>query len=215
MPIQNAIYKVKREVEITLPYTSYKPRSNEKCPLIIYLHGVGERGTSPDVLRDFGPNTYIAQNEDFPFVVVSPQCPPDSFWTNESFALETFLSHLLRTFNIDENRVYLTGNSMGGYGVWNWAAARPHHWAAIAPICGGGIPWMARRYLTQTPIWAFHGEVDEAVDIEESRRMVDAVQQAGGNAKLTSYPGVGHDSWSQTYLDPSLYEWFLSYQREV
>lgn len=217
MPIQNAAFKISKEVSIQLPYTSYKPRGQEEpYPLILYLHGVGERGTNPDILHQFGPNTYAAQQgENFPFVLVSPQCPPDSFWVNELLALDEFLAHLLRTFNIDPDRVYLTGNSMGGYGVWQWAAAKPHHWAAIAPICGGGAPWMAARFLTDIPVWAFHGDADDAVDIGESERMVAAVQRGGGDARLTIYEGVGHDSWTQTYLNPALYEWFLSHERKL
>ena len=134
---------------------------------------------------------------------------------NEILALEAFLAHLLRTFSVDPDQVYLTGNSMGGYGVWQWAATQPQHWAAIAPICGGGAPWVAERYLSDVPVWAFHGDMDEAVDIGESERMVAAVRRGGGDAKLTVYEGCGHDSWTQTYLNPDLYRWFLSHRRKA
>jgi len=198
--------------KIDLPYLLYTPDSVNPCPLIIYLHGSGERGTNPDVLHQYGPNTYLVGEADFPFVVASPQCPQDSRWTMEITALETLLKHLLGSMNIDPTRVYLTGNSMGGYGTWCWAATHPQHVTAIAPICGGGSPWM-RRTLTHTPIWAFHGDADKIVELGESQRMVNWINAEGGHAELTVYPGVDHDSWSQTYLNPQLYAWFLQYQK--
>ena len=212
MSLQEHHFQTELTHNVNLPYLLFKPSTPAPHPLIIYLHGVGERGSDLSLLDGYGPNTYALKQPDFPFMVVSPQCPAESFWNIEVHALEAMLSFMLQQYDIDPTRVYLTGNSMGGYGTWNWAVGKASLFAAIAPICGGGIPWMT-RFMADLPVWAFHGDADEAVDIGESVRMVEAVKHNGGDAKLTVYPGVAHDSWTQTYLNPDLYTWFLSHQR--
>ena len=123
-------------------------------------------------------------------------------------------------YKVDTNRVYLTGLSMGGFGAWNLSLKFPERFAAVAPICGGGNPYYpialtARRKaaLKSLPFWAFHGDKDDSVAIEESERMVNALKKFGCEVKFTVYPGVGHDSWTQTYGNPQLYEWFLEHER--
>lgn len=212
MTLTSRVFQHTLTQNISLPMTVFTPRTPPPHPLIIYLHGSGERGSDPQVLHTYGPNTYAQQNADFPFMVVSPQCPKNEFWISQIHALEVLLAHLLQNHPIDPQRVYLTGNSMGGYGAWAWGAYRPQHFAAMIPICGGGVPWTARA-LVQVPVWAFHGDADETVDIGESARMVNALNRAGGSAELTIYPGVGHDSWSQTYLNPQIYTWLLNHKR--
>ena len=113
---------------------------------------------------------------------------------------------------MDTRRIYLTGLSMGGYGTWATATRYPDRFAAIAPICGGGEVLLA-NLLKDTPIWAFHGDADTVVPLSKSQEMVEAVNRSGGNAKLTIYPGVNHDSWTQTYNNDALYEWFLSHSK--
>ena len=112
----------------------------------------------------------------------------------------------------DPDRVYLTGLSMGGFGTWETATEYPERFAAIAPICGGGRPYTAAR-LKKLPTWVFHGEKDPVVPIKRSEEMVDALKKAGGDVKFTRYPEAGHDSWTETYNNPELYEWFLKHQR--
>ncbi|RKY05749.1 MAG: hypothetical protein DRP66_10235 [Planctomycetota bacterium] len=114
---------------------------------------------------------------------------------------------------VDESRIYLTGLSMGGYGSWSLGCDHPERFAAIAPICGGGEPFFARK-LKNTPIWAFHGGKDNTVPLKKSEDMVIAVKKAGGDAKLTVYPQAGHDSWTETYNNPEFYEWFLKHSKQ-
>ena len=119
--------------------------------------------------------------------------------------------HLAAKDYVDPNRIYVTGLSMGGFGTWSLASFAPHKFAAIVPICGGGERWYARQ-LSHLPIWAFHGTADQAVPVERTKDMIEALKRTGGEPKLTLYEGVGHDSWTQTYENPKLYEWLLSHK---
>ena len=125
----------------------------------------------------------------------------------------TLIDEITEKYDVDESRVYLTGLSMGGYGTWTVAATFPDRFAAIAPICGEGTPVIAYK-LKETPVWAFHGDEDPTVDPDGSRKMVDRVNETGGNAKLTMYEGVAHDSWTETYENDELYDWFLQHRKE-
>ncbi|MEM0967958.1 MAG: prolyl oligopeptidase family serine peptidase [Verrucomicrobiota bacterium] len=188
--------------------------SSEAWPLIVYLHGSSRRGRDIEEVKANGLPPLLDAKRDFPFVVASPQAlsgfPWQSCWRPDDLIL--MLDHLLAEYHIDPQRVYLTGLSMGGYGTWACLAKHSGRFAAAAPICGGGDPDWARA-IGGVPIWAFHGEADRVVPIERSREMVEAIQEVGGNARLTSYPNVGHDSYTQTYANPRLYQWFLSHRR--
>jgi predicted peptidase len=188
----------------------YDPAGERQWPLVVFLHGAGERGDEIEKVKTHGPPKLAAQGEHFPFIIVSPQCPSEQWW--EISDLNLLLDDLLARYPVDRDRVYLTGLSMGGFGTWEWAARNPERFAAVAPICGGGRKWWARS-LKAVPIWAFHGAKDQLVPLEHSQEMVDAVKLAGGDARLTIYPDAGHDSWSMTYTDPELYQWLLSHQR--
>ena len=192
---------------------SPKKRSG-KTPLILFLHGMGERGSDVNKIKKHGPTKFLQKNNDFNFIVVSPQCTKDEkgkgWWNSNDLTL--LLDFIKKKYNIDEKRIYLTGLSMGGFGSWALAAHTPKTFAAVAPICGGGSPNNAKKY-GKLPIWAFHGDKDTVVKLEKSKVMVDAVKKAGGNAKLTIYPGVKHNSWTQTYNNAELYKWFLSHSR--
>jgi len=203
--------------QVSLPYLLYRPPEYDlrrAWPLVLFLHGRGERGTDLARVPLHGLPKLIAAGQHFPFVVASPQCPPDSYWPEQLDALEALLDHLTATLKIKTRQVYVTGLSMGGFGTWYLAARCPQRIAAIAPVCGGGLPWMADR-LKDVPVWAFHGSKDSVVHPRESRVMVQAVRQAGGKARLTIYQGVGHDSWTQTYANPKLYTWLLRHKRSV
>ena len=200
---------VKHNHWVYLP-EDYNQKSSH--PLLLFLHGAGERGEDQlDRVLVHGPPKLIAQGKHFPFIVVSPQCKTGGWW--EAAELRELVDHLESTYKIDPQRLYVTGLSMGGFGTWSMALHEPTRYAAIAPICGGGNA-IAVKYISpiQTPIWAFHGDSDNAVPLSESEEMVEAVQQRGGKAKLTVYPNVGHDSWTQTYDNPKLYEWLESHQ---
>lgn len=180
-------------------------------PTILFLHGAGERGSNLENVKRHGVAKIVEEQPNFPFIVISPQCPPSENWSVE--LLSNLLDEAISAYPIDPNRVYLTGLSMGGYGTWNLAAAAPHRFAALAPVCGGGNP-MAARKLKNLPVWAFHGARDNVVPLRESELMVSALKTYGGNVKLTVYPEAEHDSWTQTYNNPQLYEWFLQHRRQ-
>ncbi|MDG2123820.1 MAG: prolyl oligopeptidase family serine peptidase [Verrucomicrobiales bacterium] len=193
----------------------YKQASEDKpMPLIIYLHGSSRRGRNVEEVKANGLAPLMDERDDFEFAVASPQAlskyPWQRCWQPDDLIL--LLDHLLTNYHIDSKRVYLTGLSMGGYGTWAAISKHPDRFAAAAPICGGGDPSLAES-IGKLPVWAFHGDADGVVPIERSREMVGTIKAAGGNAKLTAYPGVGHDSYTRTYANPKLYGWFLDHQR--
>lgn len=190
----------------------YAASPGERWPLILFLHGAGERGDDLELVKIHGIAKIVETQPDFPFVCVSPQCPADTLWSHHIVALKGLLDEILPRYAVDPQRVYLTGMSMGGFGTWSLGTAYANDFAAIAPICGGGSPfWVAA--LKDVPVWAFHGADDPIVPVEQSQRMVEALRASGGNAKLTVYPGVEHDSWTRTYENPALYDWFLQHRR--
>ncbi|WP_309119278.1 prolyl oligopeptidase family serine peptidase [Paenibacillus sp.] len=188
----------------------YGQDNKRKWPLVLFLHGAGERGDDIQKVKVHGIPKIADNDPSLPFIAVSPQCAEDSFWNAEKDALLALLDEITTSFNVDEKRVYLTGLSMGGYGTWDLASSHPEKFAAIVPICGGGNPNRVQA-LVNTPVWAFHGAKDNVVRLEESENMVNALQACGGNVKLTVYPEAGHDSWTETYANPELYSWLLSH----
>jgi predicted peptidase len=184
--------------------------SREKFPLLIFLHGAGERGEDISKVLIHGPLKEIGKGRDLPFVVAAPQCPENQGW--DAVTLDGLFQHLVRRYRIDLDRVYLTGLSMGGYGTWDWATRHPNRFAAIAPICGGGNPNRAGR-IAHLPIWNTHGDADQAVPIAQSIRMIDAVRAAGGKPRFDIIQGGGHDVWTDLYAGNDLYAWFLTQRR--
>ncbi len=201
-------------VKVELNYLLYLPpdydRKN-KWPLLLFLHGAGERGEKLSLVKRHGPPKLIAQGKDFPFVVVSPQCPKGRWW--EPFELTVLLDHIVANYKIDEERMYVTGLSMGGFGTWALAAYTPDRFAALVPICGGGEPLWAAR-LKHLPVWVFHGAKDRVVPPSRSEQMVKALQAVGAAVRFTLYPDAGHDAWSETYNNSELYQWLLRQKRK-
>lgn len=187
-------------------------QKKQRWPMILFLHGAGERGNDLNLVKKHGPPRIVEQRKDFPFIVISPQCPAGDWWTEENEVLINLLDDVVARCNVDAERIYLTGLSMGGFGTWTLASAYPDRFAAIAPICGGGKVFMADK-LKDVPIWAFHGAKDNVVPLKESEEMVNAVKARGGDAKLTVYPDAGHDSWTETYNNQQLYDWFLQHRK--
>lgn len=186
----------------------------DPVPLVLFLHGAGERGEDLDKVKAHGPPKMIEQGHAFEAIVVSPQCPADSWWSYETGMLLALLDKIESQYNVDPKRIYLTGISMGGYGTFALAAHAPKRFAAAVPICGGGERYAAWR-LTQLPMWVFHGEDDNVVPAEESKRLVDIIQKDGGkHVKLTLYPGVGHNSWDRAYADEAMWKWLFEQQRK-
>ena len=195
-----------------LDYVWRKPQDFEegkKFPLVIYLHGAGGRGRDINLIytHPFFKET-AAHLKDA--VCVAPQCYADT-WFNIFEQLQEFVEYCISWECVDSTRVYLVGASMGGYGTWQLAMSRPELFAGIIPICGGGMYWNAAR-LKNMGVWAFHGDKDEAVFCEESKKMVDAVLANGGEAKFTVYKDGLHDAWTETFRNAQVWEWLLSHK---
>ena len=189
--------------------------SQKDWPFMLFLHGAGERGNDLSKVELHGPPKLIAkEKKEFPFIIVSPQCPEDDWWASDHQidVLNYLLDDIVSQYRVDAQRIYVTGLSMGGFGTWRLAALYPDRFAAIAPICGGGNPEDAER-LANLPVWVFHGAQDKTVPVEKSEEMVAALKKVGGNVKFTVYPEAGHDSWTETYNNPDLYDWFLKHKR--
>lgn len=203
----------------------------EKFPLVLFLHGAGERGGDNEKQLAYLP-TWLAEPEArrrHPCFVLAPQCRAGGFWspitwwdrsggpqrpepTTDLAAAVAALDAVTRTEAVDPGRVYLAGLSMGGYGAWDLAARMPERFAAMVPVCGGGDEATAPR-LTALPIWCFHGAADDVVPVERSRSMVAAVRAAGGRPRYTELEGVGHDSWTPAFRDPATLEWLFRQER--
>ena len=183
---------------------------DDKRPALIFLHGAGTRGNDMEKLRDNVFFELIEKHQNFPFVIFAPLCTENT-WFDLFEHLKELVKTIAKLSYVDEKRIYLTGNSMGGYGTWQLAMSMPEYFAAIAPVCGGGMYWNAWR-LANLPVWAFHGEKDGCVLPEESKKMIDIAKQAGTEARLTLYPEAGHDAWTPTYSNPEVFEWMLSHE---
>lgn len=219
-----------------LNYLLYLPKyfqqnESKKWPLILFLHGAGERGNNLDLVKLHGVSKIVENRDYFPFIVVSPQCSANSYWVNELDTLSGLLDEIVQEYPVDNSRIYLTGLSMGGIGAWHLAIENPKRFAALAPVCGAlSLPKFRQeefQYSTTSkelfaklsrlkdlPVWAFHGDNDEVVPMEETKKIIEILTRNNGEAKLTIYEGVGHDSWTETYENEELYTWFLENGRK-
>lgn len=182
---------------------------DKKYPVILLLHGAGTRSDNTEKLRGGVYFEYTRALPDFPFLTVAPLCSEET-WFDMMAELKGLVRHVAALPFVDARRIYAMGASMGGYGVWQLAMSMPQSFAAIVPVCGGGMYWNAAR-LKDVPVWAFHGAKDKTVLVEESIKMVEKVNAAGGNAKLTIYPERRHDAWTDTYTNPEVYNWLLEH----
>ncbi|HZZ42553.1 MAG TPA: dienelactone hydrolase family protein [Tepidisphaeraceae bacterium] len=198
---------------VSYQYLLYLPPNynpHQSYPLVLFLHGVGERGTDVSKVAAWGPPKLIAAGQQFNFILAAPQCPDHQWWHIDD--LEVLLSSLLHDYpNIDHSRLYLTGLSMGGCATYDWILRDPHTFAAAAPICGSSNPTQVHYTSPLTPIWAFHGEADPVIPPDGSRLMVAAYLHDHAEAKLTLYPHLGHNAWTPAYNTPELYTWLLSH----
>lgn len=205
---------------VSLPYVLYLPDdydSRDEWPLVIFLHGAGERGNDLQALRTQGLPKKLDAGDDLPFVVIAPQCPLENWWMSYLSTLKLLVEQTASTHKIDPTRWYITGLSMGGAGTWDMTTTYPDLFAAAAPICGFGghlfnYPARVER-IKHLPVWTFHGDTDSIVPISATQQLVDALEGFGGNVKFTIYPDVDHDSWTQTYANSDLYTWFLQHKK--
>jgi predicted peptidase len=214
----------------------YSPK--KKYPVILFLHGAGERGNDNQAQLTWGADLFLdsMNRAKFPAIVIFPQCPTDSAWSDLKFtntkdslgglAIRTdkpsnttqrlvlsFLDTLIAHGGVDRSRVYIGGLSMGGFGTFEFLWRRPDLFAAAFPICGGGDPATVSMYRKKLPIWIFHGDADPVVPILYSRRMFAALKAGGAKAKMTEYPGVGHDSWRFAFVEPDLLPWLFAQKK--
>lgn len=211
--------------------TRYDAAPDHRWPLLLFLHGAGERGDDIQRLTRHGPPKLLhppaaltdaekiaaaalAEN----FLVIAPQCPAGRIWDEE--ALLALLDDATARLRIDPDRVYVTGLSMGGYGTWSLLARAPERFVAVVPICGGGrtidffVSGGSKSPYRNVAVWAFHGAKDPIVPVLESQNMIAACRRAGmKNLELTLYPEAAHDSWTETYADARLYAWLLQQRR--
>ena len=225
---QAAVYENENGV---LPYRYYQPQQKimelKRLPLVIFLHGAGERGNDNEKQL-----THVAEiftdpetQEQFPAYVIAPQCAENHRWVEVDWNLTEhdmprniskyagltmdLVDWMIEGLPIDTNRIYITGLSMGGYATWDLIARFPDKFAAAVPVCGGGDVKQASK-ISHIPIWAFHGAKDKVVVPERSRSMVKAIKAAGGNPKYTEYPKLGHFSWDAAYGETELLPWLFS-----
>jgi predicted peptidase len=208
----------------TMPYRLFIPAgydAQKKYPLIMWLHGAG--GMGRDNLRQIsgdqipGTRTWTTPDHQarYPAFVLVPQSQGDWADVNrdrlgDSLALAVrILDVLTSEFSIDPRRLYVAGQSNGGYGVWDLITKRPELFAAAVPVCGGGDPARATRIVT-VPVWAFHGAADTNIPVTASRQMVAAIRKAGGHPRYTEYPGAGHDIWTRALAEPGLIDWLFA-----
>ena len=195
-----------------IQYLLALPENADKGPLptVLFLHGAGSRGTELSVLKEKTISEYYRSHRPG-FVLIEPLCSADS-WFDIFEQLLDFTAYIRSLDFVDKNRLSVTGNSMGGYACWQLAMSRPDWFCAAAPVCGGGMYWNAGK-LKKLPVWAFHGALDCVVLPEESVKMTDAVNAAGGSARLTIYPDCAHDSWEPAYRDEELYRFLCTNDR--
>lgn len=219
---------------LALPYRLLKPKDydpNKRYPLVVFLHGAGERGDDNQSQLKWGVGLFgePANRDKFPCFVVAPQCPAGKQWVNvpwgddsevqpvepsESMRLAMGLvDSVQKQYGIDDKRLYITGMSMGGFGTWDAITRWPDRFAAAVPVCGGGDNKQAAK-IAHLPLWAFHGALDTVVKTHRSRDMIAAMKEAGGNPKYTEYPAVGHDSWARAYVDPEFLPWLFAQSRK-
>ncbi|NNE30593.1 MAG: phospholipase [Saprospiraceae bacterium] len=184
-----------------------------KYPLMIFLHGAGERGNDLERVKKHGPPKLVEKNKDFEFYLISPQCPEKERW--DPRRVRALIKKTVKKHPIDKSRIYLTGLSMGGFGTWSTSIEYPDLFAAIVPICGGQKEDAQHvDLISHIPVWAFHGEKDKIVPEENTATIIEALKKVNDQVTYTMYPGVYHDSWTQTYNNSELYSWLLSHRKK-
>ncbi len=225
---------------VTYRYQVYVPAewtAKQKWPVVLSLHGSGERGNDGVFSTENGIGRAIRRNaKAFPFVVVFPQCPNSAYWVDKAMQEMAMvaLEAAIKEFGGDRQRVYVTGLSMGGYGTWEMAMRYPKYFAAIAPVCGAlrgstMLPDLhsrqadldaedpyaaAAKKIGNVPVWIFHGAKDPVIPVEESRRMAEALKAAGGNVRYNEYPDATHNAWDRAYAEPEFVKWMLAQKRK-
>ena len=228
-PVSGKMIKVFPQDKNLLPYWLYLPQdygnTEKKYPVVLFLHGLGERGDTLNAVAKHGITKEIKKGKHFPFIMIAPQCANDgsrqnkeaqSFWWRDGpiHKVKNILDfEIKRLKRVDEERVSITGLSMGGFGSYRMAHLYPSIFAAVAPICGHGNSFLDKKEVAHIPFWAFHGDKDNVIKLADQQKTVDAMKKAGVQIKFTIYEGVGHNSWSRAYANPEIYKWLLDQKR--
>lgn len=211
-----ALAQPREKARQTYDYLLYLPKdynaNKKEYPLMIYLHGGGQRGQDSAKLNAYGPHKLIKEGRHFDFIIVSPQCPEGKYWSTDNW-FEPLYAELLSKYRVDKKRVYLTGISMGGYGTWQTAVAYPNTFAAILPLCGGCDDSTRICTIRQVPVWTFHGTADNLIPIGVTERLVKQLEGCEGNVTFTKLEGAGHDI-ETVYERQDVYDWLLSQDRK-
>lgn len=221
----------------TLPYRYLKPEmeENQKLPLVIILHGAGERGSDNEMQLAHGGKLFSDSLSEYPVLVIFPQCDLNSYWPNVTITetetgrdfqfepdllpnsplhlVDLMIDSLIQSGSVDANRIYVGGLSMGGMGTYALVTANPALFAAAFVICGSGNTEMASRYARNTPFWIFHGTLDDVVPVEHAYAMNTALVDGGGNPILTIYPEANHNSWDSAFAEPKLLKWLFAHNK--
>lgn len=199
--------KARKKYEYLLYLPKQYKADNEAYPLVIYLHGGGQKGNDLNKLKTYGLPQLVDQGREFNFIIASPQCPDDKFWSTDNW-FDSLYAELTTKYRVDQKRIYLTGISMGGYGTWQTAIAYPDKFAAIVPLCGGCDDSTQVCLIRQVPVWTFHGTADDLIPIIETERLVNRLNQCDGKVKFTRLPSEGHGI-QYLYENNAIYDWML------
>jgi predicted peptidase len=213
VPLKNK-FAGKFTTEVKLDFLTYLPEnfdSTKEYPLILFLHGSGERGNDIEKVRLQALPKEIEKGRKLPAIVIAPQCPENQRW--KTFELAALLDHVGSLYKVDKSAVYVTGLSMGGSGTWRFAAEFPERVAAIIPMCAYAEPHAAYQ-IADIPVWVFHGTADDVTPVDGSERMVKKLQEIGGNVKFTKYEGANHGIWERTYANDEIYTWLFSQRKK-
>lgn len=212
---KNKNFEKEISVKLKLKYLLHTPidyDEKEEWPLIVFLHGAGERGDDLELVKTHAIPKFLDEREEFPFIVVSPQCPKDTWWNAHFEDLYYLIQEIKENYKVDTKRIYLTGLSMGGFGTWDLASKYPEEFAAIIPVCGGTMNIFEIPKLKNTAVWAFHGDEDRTVPIKRTQEVVDVLKKYNSNVNFTIYKGVGHDSHVRAYKE-DIYMWLLKHKK--
>lgn len=242
---QNELYMKKEFTGVdgsVLPYRILYPEAMEpgaKYPVILFLHGAGERGSDNEKQLVHGSSLFLEENnrQKYSAIVIFPQCPEDDKWVDQYVIgtrrmgkdsvpadhytpsasmqlVRELMEEILQKEEVDRESVYIMGLSMGAFGIFDLLHRQPDWFAAAVPICGGGDTSLTEKYARQLPFWVFHGTEDSVVPVEASRMMVSALVEAGTTLRYTEYPGVDHNSWDWAFAEEDLLPWLFSNKRK-
>jgi predicted peptidase len=232
LPLEPLVFKDKDGRQ--LPYRLMKPDgydAGKKYPLVVFLHGAGERGTDNAKQMTHGVPQFASKENraEYPCFLIAPQCPANVKWVDVDWSAAShtipkemteparltieLIEAIAKEFSIDKKRIYITGLSMGGFGTWDLVARYPDLFAAAVPVCGGADEATAEK-IKNLPIWAFHGGKDGVVKTVRSRNIIAALEKAGGKPKYVEYPNIGHDAWNPAYKDAEMFKWLFAQTKE-